>query len=409
MLRQHRIAAYIIILLLPGITSAQDENQVNADSKQNERPYHLVMSWGKKGINNGEFNGPTGIGVSFSEVYVSDNGNSRIQVFDFSGKFLGIIGQSDSYHTSRRLGQMSEPMNIDFENNEVYVADAGLHRILIYSPEGQFHREIGLEGKGQAEFKSPTGLAAIIDRSETSTHAQHDKSQGGSFDVSHLRGDRIIIADTLNNRVQNLRSFGRFLTFMGNEPADNLNADGDKFDGQFNRPSDVAVDQNSNIYITDGKNNRIIVFKQNGEYSHQWSIPNQENTKTDKGLFTRLLDTFKSKLFGLKQKDWFSPIMSIAAGPDNNIFVADFYKGNIYKFNQDGLLLNQFGISDTDDVRFTYSGVDVAYDGTVFVSDYKNQQVHVWRPEGWTAKNPKEITNKAFKIFHTDSGHASHH
>jgi sugar lactone lactonase YvrE len=266
-----------------------------------------------------------------------------------------------------------------------------------------------MEGNGQAQFKSPTGVAAIIDRSATSTHAEHDMSQGGSFDITHMKGDRIIVVDTLNNRVQNLRSFGRFLTFLGKESSVNINSNGDKFDGQFNQPSDAAIDQESNIYIADGKNNRVIVLNQDGKFLRQWNIPKQVNTMTEKGWFAHLVDNLKSSLFGIERKEWFSPVMSIAAGPDNNIFVADFYNGKILKFNQGGLLLNQFGISDGDDVRYTYSGVDVAYDGTVFVSDYKHQQVHVWRPDGWTPKNPKDITNKSFKIFHTDSGHAKHH
>ena len=388
---------------------AQDNNSqkesVKSDTK--EKPYYLAKSWGSEGSANGQFLGPSGIGASFTEVYVSDIGNSRIQVFDHNGKFIGIIGQSDAYHGSRRLAQMSKPMNIEFQNNEVYVADAGLHRILVYSPQGQFHRGIGLEGKGEAEFKSPTGLAAIIDRSASSTHAHHDMSQGGSFDVRTMKGDKLIVTDSLNNRVHNLRSFGRFLNFIGLDKAYNTNKSGETFDGQFNQPSDVAVDQQSNIYVADGKNNRIVAFKPDGTYSHQWKIPNIKNS--EEGWFAGLADTIKSAMFGIKKEEWFSPLRSIAVGPEDNIFIADFFNGRILKYSKQGQLLNQFGITNTDDVRYTYNAVDVAYDGSVFVADYKNQQVHVWRPKGWVAKDTKELENKSFKMYHIDSGKKEKH
>ncbi len=48
-----------------------------------------LFEWGKKGNKNGEFNIPHGIAIDAnSNVYVADRENSRIQVFDSTGKFL---------------------------------------------------------------------------------------------------------------------------------------------------------------------------------------------------------------------------------------------------------------------------------------------------------------------------------
>jgi len=389
MFKQCHIAIFIIFLLLSFNAGAENRKQGTVNTNQEEKTYYLAKKWGTEGTGNGQFKGPSGIGASSTEIYVSDFGNSRIQVFDHDGNFLRIIGQSDSYHTERRSGQMSKPMNIEFKRNEVYVADAGLHRILIYSPTGQFHRDIGIQGTGKAEFNSPSGLAAIIDENETSTGHHHDLSQGGSFDITKMRGDEIIVTDTLNNRVHELRSFGRFLNFIGSEKSSNVSPKGDTFDGNFNQPTDAAVDQNDNIYISDGKNRRIIVFNPNGTYSHQWKVYSPVNSKSGKSWLDEIISYVGSIFSGIKKEEWFSPIMSIAIGPEGSVFVTDFFNGKILKYSNQGKLLNQFGISLNEDAQYTYSAVDVTPDGSVFVADYKNQKVEIWRPEGWIATEPR--------------------
>lgn len=49
----------------------------------------LLLSWGEPGREPGQFNLPHGIFVSEDIVYVADRENSRIQVFETDGKFLG--------------------------------------------------------------------------------------------------------------------------------------------------------------------------------------------------------------------------------------------------------------------------------------------------------------------------------
>ena len=52
-----------------------------------EPPYSLVQTWGEKGSGAGQFNDPTGVAVTDTEVFVSDARNGRIQVFDHQGRF----------------------------------------------------------------------------------------------------------------------------------------------------------------------------------------------------------------------------------------------------------------------------------------------------------------------------------
>ena len=348
-------------------------------SNSKEVSYFLDKTWGSEGSENGQFKGPSGIGVKSNEVYVSDAGNSRVQVFDYDGNFLRSIGQSDAYHGTLRLAQMSRPMNIDFSKDEIYVADSSLHRILVYDLSGQFHRTIGLLGKGNAEFDSLTGLAIDID---TNVHlmAGHDHSQGGDFDPKAVTGDKIIVADTKNNRVQRLRSYGRFLNLIGTENTSDENKSTSK--SIINNPTDVAVDPKGNSYILEGKNNKVIVFNTDDNFSHQWKINTSSDLQPDSNWFAKTWST----LFGPKIEEWFAPSTSIAVGPKGNIFVTDFFNGKIFKFTKEGQRITEFGNTNSKDVQYSLLALDVASDGSVFVADYKNQQVQVWRPEGWVAE-----------------------
>jgi DNA-binding beta-propeller fold protein YncE len=50
----------------------------------------LLLSWGKLGAGPGEFNSPHGLAMDREgRLYVADRSNSRIQIFDQMGKFLG--------------------------------------------------------------------------------------------------------------------------------------------------------------------------------------------------------------------------------------------------------------------------------------------------------------------------------
>ena len=65
---------------------------VNARIAKFSKDGVFVKSWGQKGTGDGQFNTPHGIQVDADDnVYVSDRGNSRIQVFDNDGNFKRAI------------------------------------------------------------------------------------------------------------------------------------------------------------------------------------------------------------------------------------------------------------------------------------------------------------------------------
>jgi hypothetical protein len=84
-------------------------------------------SWGHWGNDNGGFYGMQGIVAVDNKVYVCDNNNSRIQVFDLSGNYLSQFGNGAYFGISEY-------------GNELYVADQSSAGVQVWSLDGVYKR-----------------------------------------------------------------------------------------------------------------------------------------------------------------------------------------------------------------------------------------------------------------------------
>ncbi|MDQ4045145.1 MAG: NHL repeat-containing protein, partial [Chloroflexota bacterium] len=100
------------------------------------------------GLETGLFFGPRGIAVHDNEIYVTDTGNERVQVFASDGTFLRAFGGFGS-----GPGQLIEPVGITVgSNGTVYVADSGNNRLSIFESDGTPIRQVPVpswEGQDQ--------------------------------------------------------------------------------------------------------------------------------------------------------------------------------------------------------------------------------------------------------------------
>ncbi len=171
-------------------------------------------------------------------VYCSDEWTNTISVFDSSGKFIGKWGATGSGD-----GELLRPAGIAVEKNgNVIVVDSGNNRLQVFTPEGKFMGKCGGPGKGPD----------------------------------------IYVADWKNHRIQKLSSAGKCLMTIGSygaiqEPegayavtifgpyvtGDSEKAGYPRTD-QFNHPTDIAVDSDGDIYVTDWGNHRVCVFDSEG-------------------------------------------------------------------------------------------------------------------------------------------------
>ncbi|MCC2647621.1 MAG: pknD, partial [Nitrososphaeraceae archaeon] len=93
----------------------------------------FITKWGTEGDSKGQLNSPAGIDVDSSgNLYVADDGNSRIQKFTNNGDFITMWGSKD-----------------------VYVAEQGNFRIQKFTADGKFITKWGTEGADDDQFQDP--------------------------------------------------------------------------------------------------------------------------------------------------------------------------------------------------------------------------------------------------------------
>ncbi|MFN8678660.1 MAG: NHL repeat-containing protein [Thermomicrobiales bacterium] len=240
-------------------------------------------AWGSSGSGNGAFNSPFGITIDADGyLYVTDTGNSRVQVFSANGTFQYAFGsqgneddefqtpqgiaysvdndgnarlniadqsQSNSNRTLRRfrlngnfskymLSGMTDPVGVAADSNDrVWAVDVSSpYGIFLFNSNGDYVMSWALGGSGA--LSSPQGIAVFKDGSNT----------------------YVYVADTGNNRVvkfqytDNSGSGLQYVTSAGSTGSGSSN---------FNRPTGIAVDDCGNLWVADQINNRVQILDKN--------------------------------------------------------------------------------------------------------------------------------------------------
>ena len=188
---------------------------------------------------NAKFYFPKGIALDASgNLYVADDINHRIRKVTPTGTVTTLAGStSGSGDGSGITAQFHNPRGVALDAaGNVYVADAGNHRIRMITPTGTVSTIAGstlgvTEGIGTAaKFNSPAGLA--VDAS-----------------------GNIYVADDENERIRKITSGGVVSTLAGGFLQGFT--DGVGGDAQFRSPTGLAIDASGNIYVADRHNHSI--------------------------------------------------------------------------------------------------------------------------------------------------------
>jgi DNA-binding beta-propeller fold protein YncE len=175
----------------------------------------LISEWGPR-LGETTIDEPAGVVAQGDRFYVVDRATPRLLSLDVSGRVQSVVDL-----------QPFQPYGLnglaaDAQGN-LYVADTGRNRILIFSSRGAFVRQIGRGGSGLGEFTQPMALAFAPD--------------GGFF-----------VADWENARIE------RWSAAL---------AATDAFQTGF-RPYSVAVDGLGRVYVPDAVRGRVQVFSPQG-------------------------------------------------------------------------------------------------------------------------------------------------
>ena len=200
----------------------------------------------------------------------------RVGVCDLDEDYLFEFGDGSGNGDT----QFRWPVCMGFDSQEhLYVTDEQNHRVTVFDSKGQFLCKWGARGSGDGEFNGPAGIAAGLDDSiyvveQHNARVQKFASDGtfiakwgshgsgpGQFNLpwgaATDAAGNVYVADWRNDRIQKFTADGEFLAAFGSS------GDGE---GQFQRPTSVAVDGEGFIYIADWGNERVQVLDPEGGF-----------------------------------------------------------------------------------------------------------------------------------------------
>jgi hypothetical protein len=112
------------------------------------------FSFGSYGTGEGEFDHPFDCDVFGDYVYVTDTFNARIQRFDLHGNYAGQLG---SVGTGE--GEFDHPMGIVVDYRYIWVVDCRNHRVQVFNHDGVFMFSYGSWGSGPNNLIYPTNIS----------------------------------------------------------------------------------------------------------------------------------------------------------------------------------------------------------------------------------------------------------
>ncbi len=271
-------------------------------------------------------------------VWVSNTGRSRVEVYTRDGGFIRTMGDKDD------AGRLYSPYGlvVDEEAGRVYVADYGGSAVQIYTTEGEYVGHLPNDEQDLEVF-GPRGFSP--------------------YDVELVQGR---VAVTNNDGIYFFDANGMVVARWGglNKKDEPIGGAGW---GQFNFPDALSVDaETGRLFVTDSLNRRVVAIDADGTWTWVSGTPDEAGSLTGFWQLPR----------------------GIQVGPDGNVYVIDTFRtdaegmgtGYFVVLSADGDLLSEFGRRGADDGSFSFpEHLTSGPDGLWALADRENNRVVVFR------------------------------
>ena len=123
-------------------------------------------------------------------------------------------------------------------------------------------------------------------------------------------------------------------------------------------PTDITLDKDENLYITDEWLQRVAMFSRDGDWLGAWGTVGDGDGQFDKPA-------------------------GITTDSEDNIYLVDTGNNRVQKFTKDGKFLMKFGARGAGDGQFNMPwGIEIDHEGNIFVADWRNDRIQKFTPDG---------------------------
>lgn len=204
------------------------------------------------------------------DIYVADTGNGRIVVFNSQGQFV------ESFNHNTIHGEPGEPVGVAVgKDGRIYVTDSTSHSISIYDYRGRLTGKITADKEADAIYGritiDPAGNLYVVARNKGQVFVfGDDQVLKQKFGVREDKEGLKMISDVsvdANGRVYVVSSLGVAVRVYGPDGVQSLQF-GEHAPGLSNVsfPTAIDVDASGNIWVTDSFSHSVKIYSESGQF-----------------------------------------------------------------------------------------------------------------------------------------------
>jgi len=225
---------------IPGVALSPNQERLYVFN----RGHHPLLAFDRDGqlldeIGEGLFETPHGLRVDVQgNIWTTDTGNHLVLKFSPEGEVLMVLGKRDTASAGwldRDYNHvfLNRPSDVAFDHEgNIYVADGGNFRVVVFSAEGDFIRTFGEQGNEAGQFNFPHSI--LIDNNA-----------------------RLLVGDRENQRIQVFDLDGNYRTEWT----------------EIGYPYGLSSGSNFSIWMTDARSDQLVHLSGSGEVLARYGQP----------------------------------------------------------------------------------------------------------------------------------------